>query len=252
MFDEDGYILLTEKNIEKIKNKRCKNLPENIIEIPIYSSKYPEFLLQIPHPPLFIYCLGDTSLLYSKNKISIVGTRKINKLGFKNLKNMFDFLKNTDIVTVSGMALGVDRYVHEFSIYHNLKTIAVLGTGVDICYPKKNKDIYEKIKREGLIISEYPPGVQPQKFHFPNRNRIIAALSQTTVVVQSYKSGGSLITAEIAFENNRNVYAFSGNILDKSYEGNNKLIYAQKAQILIDFNDLLEGMEVKWQKEKNS
>ena len=144
---------------------------------------------------------------------------------------------------VSGMARGIDTCAHRGALDAGGDTVAVLGCGVDICYPAENKKLKECIERDGLVISEYPPGTGPQKYHFPQRNRIISGLSELTVVVQAGNSSGALITAELAAEQGRDVCAVPGNIDSQYNMGNNKLI-KDGALPVINVRDVLELMGV--------
>ena len=160
-------------------------------------SIFPEFLKNISDAPLALYCAGDISLL-NRDCVAVVGARKCSEYGRQVALKIGETLAKNDIVTVSGMAEGIDASAHLGALKVGGKTIAVLGSGVDVCYPRCNKNLYDRIIDEGLIISEYPFGTKPKPFHFPRRNRIISAISKAVTVVEASSGSGSLITAEIA------------------------------------------------------
>ena len=184
---------------------------------------YPRMLRYIKDPPSILYYIGDIKIA-SNNCISVVGSRHATGYGKWAAQMLGRKLAEYEIVTVSGMALGIDTYAHKGSLENKGKTIAVFGCGVDVCYPKSNKDLMMEILQEGLILSEFPPEFQPTNYSFPIRNRIISGLSVGTVIVEAGISSGSLITAEYAAEQGRNLYAVPGNINNIYSIGTNKLI----------------------------
>ncbi|BBE30031.1 DNA polymerase III [Tepiditoga spiralis] len=215
-----------EKNLLPFKedfNEKKKYLydilsKKNIGIITYFDDEYPELLKEIPDPPVILYYIGDISLLKT-NTVSVVGTRKPTEYGKKMCSLITNEINNYTIV--SGMAFGIDSIAH----MNSKKTIAVLGCGVDIIYPKANMHLYNKISNQGLIISEYFPGTKPAKYTFPYRNRIIAGLSKSTIVIEAAKKSGSLITANYAMDFGREVYALPGDINRINSYGTNYLIY---------------------------
>lgn len=171
---------------------------------------YPERLRNISDPPKKLYCLGDVNLLCGKN-IGIVGTRRISNYGQKvTTKITKEFVEN-GFVIVSGMAVGVDSVAHWTALQSGGKTVAVLGAGVDVVYPPENETLYNSIlESDGLIISEVPLGKRVEKEMFPARNRIISGLSEAVVVTEAALRSGSLITARLALEQGKDVFAVSG------------------------------------------
>ena len=155
-----------------------------------------------------------------------------------------------NITIVSGFAKGIDSIAHKTSLLAGGKTIAVIASGLDIVYPASNLSLYREIEEKGLILSEYEAGVKPFKFNFPQRNRIIAGLSKGTIVVESKDRGGSLITADLALEFNRDVYAVPGDVFSEYSKGCNNLIRDSKAKSLSNINELLEDYSWKIE-EKN-
>ena len=207
------------------------------------SGVFPENLKNIHDVPRKLYCLGDVSLL-KKKAVAVVGARKCSEYGRQVALKVGETLANNDIVTVSGMAEGVDAAAHIGALNAGGWTIAVLGSGVDVCYPRCNKSLYEKILKQGLVISEYPLGTKPVPYNFPRRNRIISAISSAVTVIEAGSGSGSLITAEIAAEQGKEVMAVPGNINSTYSIGCNKLI-ADGASIMTVPEDILYLIGVK-------
>lgn len=207
---------------------------------------YPKRLLDLKDPPFLIYYKGDKNLLTSKKaKIGIVGTRKITSYGETITTSFTEGLAESGLVTVSGLALGVDGLAHRVTVEAGGKTIAVLGCGVDCCYPSSNKRIYEEILGSGgLIMSEYPLSASPSKGSFPARNRIIAALSDGLLVTEGAEDSGSLITAQYALDLGRKVFAIPGPVTSGLSRGPLKLI--RKGAILVTGSEeILEELRIK-------
>ncbi len=184
---------------------------------------YPGRLLEIPDPPENLYCIGDVKLL-EEPSLAVVGSRKCSEYGKQAAMKIGGEAARNNLVVVSGMAKGIDSFGHLGALKAGGKTVAVLGCGVDICYPKENRKLYEQIAAEGLIISELPPGSEPAPYTFPRRNRIISGLSMATVVVEAGTNSGALITAETAAAQGREVFAVPGNITSQYSLGTNKLL----------------------------
>lgn len=210
--------------------------------VTIMEEEYPPLLREINNPPEMLYYIGDLSLTYGIC-ISVVGTRKPTPYGRWAGAAMGKILGESGVVTVSGLADGVDTLAHRGAIRGGGKTIAVLGTGPDTCFPGKNLEIMKQIAKEGLVLSEYAPGVHGSRFTFPARNRIISGLSIATVIVEAGLSSGSLITAERAAEQGREVYGIPGNINNIYSIGTNKLIQ-DGAKPLIVLENLLEDLGI--------
>lgn len=186
---------------------------------PMYPVKLHDYLKD----PKDIYYRGRIELA-SKPSIAIVGSRKCSSYGKNIAEKIAETAATYGVVVVSGMARGIDGAAHRGAIKAGGETIAVLGTGTDIIYPASNRDIYEKIVTDHLVLSEYADGTEGHSFNFPVRNRLISALSDAVVVVESGSRGGSLITAESAIEQGKEVYAVPGNINSIFSLGTNKLI----------------------------
>lgn len=232
-------------DIEKEREK-LNNLGIGILFI--NDENYPENLKNISSPPLFLYYKGDLKLL-NKNKVGIVGTRKATSYGKISCEKLTKDLVKNKVVTVSGLALGIDTVCHKSTLEGDGKTIAVVGSGLDVIYPRENERLWKQIGEKGLLISEYPLGTEPLKFNFPRRNRIIVGISNGIIVVESQKTGGSLITAELALDEGREVYAIPGDIFSFSSEGCNNLIKNSQAKLITSADDIMEDMG--WTKEGN-
>lgn len=179
----------------------------NIKLITIKEKEYPEKLKHIENPPICLYVLGNEKLLNEKS-IAIIGSRNHSDYGKTVALGFSYWLAKNDITVISGLAKGIDSFAHFGTIQANGKTIAVIGTGIDLIYPKENKELMEEIiKNGGAVISEYPLGTQPNKENFPRRNRIISGLSDGILVVEASKKSGALITVDFGLEQGKNVYA---------------------------------------------
>ena len=185
-------------------------------------------------------------------RIGVVGTRKATTYGRITCEKMTEDLIENGITTVSGLALGIDSICHKRTLDKSGKTIAVVGSGLDIIYPKENRILWEQIEKYGLIISEYPLGTEPIGYNFPMRNRIIVGLSKGILVIESQKKGGSLITAELALEEGREVFAVPGDIFSPSSEGCNNLIKNSQAKLTTDVKDIIVEYGWKIKNNKNS
>ncbi len=187
------------------------------------SAEYPELLRSIKDAPENLYCIGDVSLL-QKKCLAVVGSRHCSEYGRQVAMKIGKAASENDVVTVSGMAKGIDSFAHLGALQHGGKTIAVLAGGVNLCYPAANRRLYAEIKEKGLLVSEEPPDKIPMPYMFPRRNRIISGLSCGVAVVEAGTSSGSLITAELAAAQGREVFAVPGNINSSYSLGTNKLL----------------------------
>ncbi len=210
----------------------------NIHRIESASEVYPALLRLIKKPPKTLYYRGDISLCNTPC-LAVVGARKGTAYGKDAAYRLAKRVAELGITVVSGMALGIDSAAHQGALDAGGKTIAVLGFGMDVCYPKANKKMMDDIISKGLALSEYPPATPPLAFHFPERNRIISGLSQAVVVVEAALSSGSLITAELALEQGKEVYAVPGSINSIYSLGTNKLIQDGAAPLVV-IDDVLE------------
>lgn len=210
----------------------------------ILDKDYPLKLKESYQPPAVIFYQGDLNLL-NKPLLAIVGARKADNYAKQALMSLIKPVVASGIITISGLALGVDSLCHQLTLQAGQKTIGVIGSGLDITYPKTNYLLQAQVAKEGLLLSEYPLGSPPLRFHFPERNRIIAGLCDSILVVEARHHSGSLITANLALQNNRNVLAIPGPITASLSQGCNELIaagaklVAKPADILTEFDDYL-------------
>lgn len=218
-----------EKEIEKIKNIGAEI-------ITIGDREYPELLKNIPDPPLILYRKGR--IPDGTQFISIVGSRKATFEGINVSEKISATLSSLGITIVSGLARGIDSSAHRGALTGKGKTVAVLGCGIDICYPSENRWLYEKIGEEGAIITEYSPGEKPLQHHFPERNRIIAGMSKGILVIEASAKSGSLITARLGLEYGREVMAIPGNIFNEEHKGANRLI-KEGARLVDGIEDII-------------
>ena len=210
------------------------HIEENYITI--LDKEYPDEFFGLRHPPWVIFYEGDYSLLNSK-KITIVGTRKPTEYGKEMTKFVVNNIKDR-YTTVSGLAKGIDGYVHRFSLDRG-KTIGIIGSGLGTEYPSENRDIYKEMKKSHLILSEYPYHVGIQKRHFPWRNRLLAALGDKLIVVEAKIQSGTILTVNEAISLSKDIYCIPHDITNKYGEGCNKLI-AEGAYSIYDEIQLKE------------
>lgn len=182
------------------------------------SADYPPLLKQLVDPPLLLFVLGNPKILHKKS-IAIVGSRAATAYGRRISFQLAEGLTSYPITVVSGLALGIDTEAHRGCLHGNGGTVAVLGCGLDVVYPKQNKNLYSEIVAQGAVVSEYPLGTRPEGFRFPARNRIIAGLSAGVVVVEAARKSGSLITAQMALDLGRDVFAVPGQVDSFKSEG---------------------------------
>ena len=228
--------IIISKN-EKILNYHIKYMKENNIKIiNINEREYPQVLKEIYDPPIILYVKGNIEKLNNKN-IGIVGCRECTTYGKKSAEYFSYNLSKQNINIVSGLAKGIDSYAHLGSL-NTGNTIAVLGNGLDMLYPKENLELAnEIIKRGGTIISEYPCGTKPDKMKFPARNRIISGISSGIIVIEAKEKSGTLITVDFALEQGREVFVVPGNINSINSVGTNDLI-KQGAMLVTTYEDV--------------
>lgn len=210
----------------------------------IIDEDYPQLLKEMYQPPLVLYYQGDWSLT-KKNMLGVVGSRIISDYGKKVVKDIIPSIVTAGVVTVSGLAKGIDYEVHKQTLETGGRSIAIIGTGLDRFYPSQNRELQNQMATEHLVVSEYPLGTGPQKLHFPMRNRIIAGMSQGVLVIEAKERSGSLITANLALQENREVFAVPGNILNPAFKGTNQLIQAG-AKAVLGYADIALEMDKIW------
>lgn len=207
--------------VEKI-TQDCQRLGIRILTYA--DSIYPERLRNIPDPPLVLYTRGTLPDLDAQPAIAVVGTRRASAYGMKTAETLSAQLSDAGFVIASGMAQGIDGAAARGALRVGGTTVAVFGCGVDICYPHEHQRLMGDIMLSGAVISEYPPGTAPSGKNFPMRNRIISGLSIATLVVEAPKRSGSLITAHVALDQGRDLFAVPGNIDLASFAGSNQLL----------------------------
>lgn len=232
------------KIIETVTKEKGKcpdeELPSTKSEVlTILDEEYPEDFKRHPMPPLVLFYKGDISLIKNrKNNLAIIGTREPTTYGmYATNKIVKEVGKN--VVIISGLAKGIDRCAHVSALEHGNKTVAVLGCGINTCYPKENQDIYDEIAKKGLIISEYPDVTPPSPENFPFRNRLITMLSNALLITQAYARSGTSITANWALDQNKTVLCIPHQI--DHYSLCNELIQ-NGANLVTSGQDILEWM----------
>ncbi len=201
---------------------------------------YPTLLKQIPSPPVVLFSRGDVSAA-SRPSVAVVGSRRSSRSGLFVAEKLGRGLASAGFVVVSGMARGIDSAAHRGALSAGGATIAVLGSGVDVCYPRENAKLLEEIEQRGAVLSEFPMGTPPLKQNFPLRNRIISGLSSGVVVVEASEESGALVTAVHALEQNREVFAVPGDVMLPSTAGSNRLL-REGARLVTCAQDVIEEL----------
>lgn len=243
-----GLKILNQINSNSISAKAEKIIQdciENEIQIvPYWNDFYPKDLMHCIDAPFLIYMKGEENP-NNQNLISIVGTRNCTDYGLNEVKRILKYLKPYPIGIVSGLAYGIDIYAHRIAAEFDIVNYAVLGSGINNIYPKKHFKESQKIMENGMLISEYTPNEGPRTYHFPRRNRIIAGVSKCTIVIESKKTGGAMITARLANDYSRDVFAVPGNNYQEYSSGSNLLIQRHQATILNRPEQIIEALNIK-------
>lgn len=238
---------LTDDAIHKIQKTRTSELMEKRLSLlqkndirflGNTNAEFPDYLRNIPQPPVGIYVIGEIPNEYAP-RVSIIGARNYTEYGAIVANKIAKELAEQGVVIVSGMARGLDSVAHEGALKGNGKTIAVFGNGVDVCYPRTNESLRRRIIQNGCVMSEYPPKTKPDAHHFPMRNRIISGMSDVLVVVEAKERSGTLITVGHALEQGKDVFAVPGNVTNENSKGTNNLI-KQGAYIFTETKDILD------------
>lgn len=242
--------ILSDKDINRLSKiklesadrviKRCNQLGYSVLAID--DEKFPKSLLNIYAPPAVIYIEGNLPDIDNRLSIGIVGTRRATKYGLDNSYKIGYALSKYGVTIVSGGALGVDCASHRGSLAADGVTVCVRGCGINCEYLKKNAEMRRAITKRGAVISEYPPDEEPKKYYFPARNRIISALSDGVLIIEAGKISGSLITANLALEQGKEVFALMGNNSPQN-EGSNNRIKEGSAIPVTDFMDILNAFD---------
>ena len=219
--------------------KRLNKLGGRIVTL--WDKEYPELLRAIYDPPAFLFILGKLKEADARS-LALVGTRHPTPYGHSVAESLTRDIAQHSLTIVSGLARGVDTIVHSTALKYKSRTIAVIGSGLDVPYPPENKKLMERIAEAGAVVSEFAMGTKPDAPNFPRRNRIISGLSLGTIVVESAEEGGALITATTALDQNREVFAVPGNITEKRSSGPNKLIRDGRAKLITNAQDIFDEL----------
>ena len=250
-----GFDVRLLKKMERKKallwsEKVVKDIEKYDIQTLFYTHpNYPRRLKQCVDAPLLLYTRGAINLNDSKF-VAIVGTRNETEYGKRICKELIQSLEASNIIVVSGLAYGIDISVHKNCLKMNVPTVAVLAHGLEMVYPRIHQKTAKDMCLTGGLVTEFPPFTNPDRENFPMRNRIVAGLCDATIVIESQRKGGSLITAELANDYNRDVFAFPGSVFELSSEGCNRLIASNKAHSISNGADFLQKMG--WNEEKSA
>jgi DNA processing protein len=224
-------------SFEDAIEQQRKLLAAGVTLISIHDGRYPARLREIFDPPVLLYARGNPELL-SSHGIAVVGTRRPTPYGIAATERLSADLSRAGLTIVSGLARGIDTAAHRSALTEEGKTVAVLGCGVDVLYPSENRKLYEEIGRKGALVSEFPMGAPAYPQNFPIRNRIISGLSLGVLIVEGAQHSGSAITAKLAMDQGREVYAVPGNITSKMSWGPNLLIKDGGAKLVQEWTDI--------------
>lgn len=204
--------------------------------------RYPELLREINSPPIGLFAIGNIELLKGYH-IAIVGNRRPTPLGAQAAKQFASDLTQSKVVVVSGLALGIDGCAHQGALEQNTSssTIAVMGCGLDVYYPNRHRNLQNQISEKGLLLSEFPLSTPAKRHHFPQRNRIISGICEATVIIEAAQKSGTLLTARLALEQNREVLVVPGSINSPNYQGSHQLI-RQGACLVTNSKDILDAL----------
>lgn len=225
-----------ESELDTIHSKGIKIITLN-------SPDYPENLKNIYDPPPFLYVKGEIKK-QDKDAIAIVGSRHASEYGMNVTAGISGKLASYGITIVSGMARGIDSRAHQAALSSSGRTIAVLGSGVDVVYPPENKKLYSMISSQGAVISEYPMGTEPNAYNFPARNRIISGMAIGVLIAEASQNSGSLITARLALDQGRDVFAVPGSVYSLKSKGANNLLRCG-ARLVESADDIMEELNFK-------
>lgn len=220
----------------------CERVSEAGVEVvDILSPRYPRLLMEIPDPPPYLYLRGV--LEGSETAVAIVGSRRASQYGLTTATRLARDLALQGVTVVSGMARGIDTAAHWGALKNGGRSVAILGCGIDVLYPPENGALYQALREGGALVSEFPMGTAPLAENFPRRNRIISALSRGVLVVEAGEASGSLITAQYALEQGREVFAVPGNVTMSGSRGVNRLI-KDGAKLVERVEDILEELGI--------
>jgi len=241
-----------EKSLLPLMEKRTRIDPDRELErvqeagatvLTLDDAGYPSLLREAFNKPAILYVRGSLQPEDSQS-LAIVGTRRPTAYGREMATHLTSELARHNLTIVSGMALGIDTLAHRSALQSGRRTIAVLGSGLDVLYPSENRGLADKIVANGAVVTEYPLGTQPDAFNFPARNRIISGLSLGTLVIEAGEKSGALITSRFALDQNREVFAVPGRMTDRHSIGCNRLIRRGEAKLISGPEDVLEELNL--------
>lgn len=231
------------KRAEKIERQLDELEQKGIGVLTFNDPLYPPLLTQIHDPPPFLYYRGTPSP-WDRQSLAIVGSRHGTSYGIRMTERLAGMLARSRLTIVSGMARGIDTAAHQGTLLAGGRTVAILGSGLDVIYPPENEKIFDQIVERGMVCSEFPPGTLPERQNFPIRNRIISGMALGVVIVEATQKSGSLITARLALDQGREVFAVPGSIESFKSSGTHRLI-KQGAKLVEHAQDILE--ELHWE-----
>ncbi len=237
------YEALTNKSLEQAERVLEFCTSKNVGILTYSDERYPDSLRDIPTPPVLLYYRGVLPDFSNSFCISVVGTRRLTEYGKKNSFIIAYDLARSGATIVSGMAVGIDAVAHAGAIAAGKSTVAVIGSGIDVCYPKEHRPLAREIVKTGCVFTEYPPGARPDGHNFPVRNRIISGLSKVTLVIEGRERSGALLTARHAKEQGRTVYAVPGNVGNPNSEVCN-LLLKNGARVCTCADDIVRDFEM--------
>ena len=238
-----GVGIITAESIIKGKpfseaEKEFKRAEKENVNLLFFTDKnFPSRLRQINDAPALLYAKGNMDLENPKT-VAIVGTRQSTAYGKECVENLIRDLVPHQALIISGLAYGIDIHAHKQAVKHQLPTIGVMGSGMNVIYPSAHREIAFKMMEHGGLLTEHPFGTQPDAHNFPARNRIVAGLSDAIIIVEAAEKGGALITADIANSYNKDVFAFPGNVKQSHSAGCNNLIKSNRAHLITSVRDL--------------
>lgn len=229
--------IIVEKELEQLKKLNAEI-------ISIWDKEYPTILKRIYDPPLLLEIKGNFSER-DEYSLAVVGTRQPTNYGRIQAEKIVSEFANQQLTVVSGLARGIDSIAHSTSLKNGGRTIAVIGSGLDVIYPPENKKLFDQIAENGVVISEYQLGTNPDAPNFPKRNRLISGLSLGVLIIETGIAGGAMQTADFALDQNREVFALPGNVGVKQSDGTNQLIHKGEATLIRNAEDILLSLELK-------
>ena len=233
---------LEDKSLDGVRRTLEQCGRENIRLIALDSPRYPQRLRAISSPPVVLYCRGSLPDTDREASVAVIGARRCSPYGESMARLLAGDLARAGCVVVSGLAYGIDTAGIEAALSEGGQVLAVLGCGVDVVYPRQNRELYERVARQGALVSEYPPGTRPMAAYFPARNRIISGMSAGVALVEGRAGGGGMITVNLALEQGREVFAVPGPADCELSDAPNRLIREGSAKLVLSAGDILEEL----------